>query len=165
MRNTGSPVVIEIEENRFEIFPSADFDIASLASDHKAVYTMVREGTSYEIRIIDFDAALGICNLWVNGQMKQARIIRDIELTIEAMGLNAAHSKKHDVIVAPMPGLVSDIKITTGQHVTKGTPLLILEAMKMENVISAPHDAIIKEIKVIKGQTVERGLILIEFVP
>ena len=62
-----------------------------------------------------------------------------------------------------MPGLVTSIKMTQGQEVEKGTPLLILEAMKMENVITAPHQAIIKEIKVIVGQPVDKGAVLVEF--
>jgi len=65
--------------------------------------------------------------------------------------------------VATMPGLVTEIKIAIGQHVDKGTPLVILEAMKMENVIAAPHDATIKEINVQVGQAVERGFPLLEF--
>jgi biotin carboxyl carrier protein len=65
--------------------------------------------------------------------------------------------------MAPMPGLVTGIKIAAGQEVEKGTPLLILEAMKMENVIVAPHQAIIKEIKVTPGQAVEKGAVLLEF--
>jgi biotin carboxyl carrier protein len=62
-----------------------------------------------------------------------------------------------------MPGLVTGIKTEAGKEVEKGTPLLILEAMKMENVIVAPHQAIIKEIKVIAGQAVEKGAVLLEF--
>jgi biotin carboxyl carrier protein len=82
---------------------------------------------------------------------------------IEKMGLNTLHSKKLSVMEAPMPGLVTSIKVAPGDHVTKGTTLLILEAMKMENVIAAPHEATIKEIKVKVGQAVERGFPLVEF--
>jgi biotin carboxyl carrier protein len=49
-----------------------------------------------------------------------------------------------------------------GQTVEKGTPLLILEAMKMENVIKALGEGIVKAIKVEKGQAVDKGQLLIE---
>ena len=79
---------------------------------------------------------------------KKSLLIDDLDLLIEKMGLNSTQSKKLSVLNAPMPGLVTGIKITEGQEVEKGTPLIILEAMKMENVIIAPHHAIIKQINV-----------------
>ena len=51
----------------------------------------------------------------------------------------------------------------SGDEVEKGTPLLILEAMKMENVIKSPGDVVIKEILVGKGKAVEKNEILITF--
>jgi biotin carboxyl carrier protein len=84
-------------------------------------------------------------------------------MMIERMGLNVAASKKLPYLEAPMPGLVSVIKVSKGDQVEKGTPLLVLEAMKMENVITAPQEAVVKSILVKVGQAVEKGLKLIEF--
>ncbi len=39
-----------------------------------------------------------------------------------------------------MPGLVKIVRAAKGDTVTKGQPLLVLEAMKMEHTIAAPHD-------------------------
>jgi biotin carboxyl carrier protein len=61
-----------------------------------------------------------------------------------------------------MPGLVLDIMIKPGQTIEKGTPLLILEAMKMENVLKSEGDGVVKSIEVIKTQAVDKGQILIE---
>ena len=63
---------------------------------------------------------------------------------------------------APMPGVVLKILVTNGQQVTKGTPLLILEAMKMEHVISAPRDATVAAINCKEGELVQPGGDLIE---
>jgi len=65
-------------------------------------------------------------------------------------------------IKAPMPGLVLDVLVESGQTITKGDQLLILEAMKMENVLKAAGDGVVKSIEIKKGNTVEKGQILVE---
>ena len=54
-------------------------------------------------------------------------------------------------INAPMPGLVRNILVKSGQHVTQGARLLVLEAMKMEHVLVAPRDCLIKDVLVQSG--------------
>ena len=66
-----------------------------------------------------------------------------------------------EVIAAPMPGTILDIKVTEGQAVKAGDILLILEAMKMENEIVAPADGIVKSIHTSKGTSVSSGDALI----
>lgn len=56
-----------------------------------------------------------------------------------------ARHRDHSM-AAPMPGVVLKILVAAGDHVTKGMPLLILEAMKMEHQITAPRDGTIASI-------------------
>jgi pyruvate carboxylase len=63
---------------------------------------------------------------------------------------------------APMPGMVVRIAVQKGQSVTKGEPLLALEAMKMETVLAAPRDGRIKEIRCKPGTPVNARDLLIE---
>jgi acetyl/propionyl-CoA carboxylase alpha subunit len=67
------------------------------------------------------------------------------------------------LLKAAMPGLVVDVRVQPGDHVSKGETLLILEAMKMENVIKAPGDATVKTVNVSKGKSVEKDQVLLEF--
>ncbi|MFB7663830.1 acetyl/propionyl/methylcrotonyl-CoA carboxylase subunit alpha [Kitasatospora sp. NPDC056138] len=64
---------------------------------------------------------------------------------------SAAH---HGALTAPMPGTVTVVKVTVGEQVRRGQPLLVLEAMKMEHVISAPHDGTVGELRATAGTTV-----------
>ncbi len=64
---------------------------------------------------------------------------------------------------APMPGLVKVVRAGKGESVTKGQPLLILEAMKMEHTIAAPHDGVIADIAA-EGEQVSDGTVLVKFV-
>jgi 3-methylcrotonyl-CoA carboxylase alpha subunit len=60
-------------------------------------------------------------------------------------------------LAAPMPGKVLQVLVQPGTAVTKGTPLVILEAMKMEHSIAAPHDGRVAEIHFKAGEQVNEG--------
>lgn len=60
-------------------------------------------------------------------------------------------------LLAPMPGTVIAVLVKQGETVTPGTPLLILEAMKMEHTVQAPISGIVKLLHYKVGDTVEEG--------
>lgn len=66
-------------------------------------------------------------------------------------------------LTAPMPGKVVALLAQPGQKVDKGTPLLILEAMKMEHTITAPAAGIVKAFCYAAGEQVGDGAALVEF--
>jgi biotin carboxyl carrier protein len=66
---------------------------------------------------------------------------------------------------APMPGLVTKILVGAGDSVTPGTPLLVMEAMKMENELRAQGEGTVADVKIGPGQPVDQGQILITFMP
>jgi propionyl-CoA carboxylase alpha chain len=63
-------------------------------------------------------------------------------------------------LLAPMPGSVISVQVATGDTVTAGQTVLVLEAMKMQHTVSAPHDGVVTEIDVAVGQQVEAGAVL-----
>ncbi|MES2772486.1 MAG: acetyl/propionyl/methylcrotonyl-CoA carboxylase subunit alpha [Pseudomonadota bacterium] len=67
-------------------------------------------------------------------------------------------------LTAPMPGKVVATLVNPGQSVDKGTPLLILEAMKMEHTITAPKNGTVKAFCYEVGEQVADGATLLEFV-
>ena len=66
-------------------------------------------------------------------------------------------------LTAPMPGKVVALLAQAGQRVDKGTPLLILEAMKMEHTITAPAAGTVKAFCYAAGEQVADGAALVEF--
>ncbi len=66
-------------------------------------------------------------------------------------------------LTAPMPGKVVALLAQPGQRVEKGTPLLILEAMKMEHTITAPAAGLLKAFCYAPGEQVADGAALVEF--
>ena len=63
-------------------------------------------------------------------------------------------------LLAPMPGSVVRLGASRGDRVTRGQPILWLEAMKMEHAIAAPADGVLTELAVTVGQQVGTGTVL-----
>jgi biotin carboxyl carrier protein len=66
---------------------------------------------------------------------------------------------------APLPGIISDVKVREGDTVSAGGTLVVIEAMKMENPIKAPADLRVTKVLVRKGQEITHGLPLLSVEP
>jgi acetyl-CoA/propionyl-CoA carboxylase biotin carboxyl carrier protein len=66
----------------------------------------------------------------------------------------AAASAAGGPLTSPMPGTVLAVRVAVGEQVTAGTPLLVVEAMKMEHTITAQVDGVVSELYVRSGQQV-----------
>ncbi len=71
---------------------------------------------------------------------------------------------KKNQLLAPIAGLVVDVRCTEGQEVKAGQELIVIEAMKMENVITADEDVKVRKILVRNSESVASGQVLIEYV-
>lgn len=90
--------------------------------------------------------------------------VEDYSVAQMRKAANISHATAESALHAPMPGLIVKVHAAPGDQITKGQPLLVIEAMKMENIIKAKHDGIVKTINVTAGKSVEKGDILLEFV-
>jgi len=82
--------------------------------------------------------------------------------TIETAGKKRRARHRDHSMSAPMPGVVTKILVKLNQEVTRGTQLLILEAMKMEHPIVASRDGTVSAIRCREGELVQPGNDLIE---
>ncbi|MDB2331586.1 acetyl-CoA carboxylase biotin carboxyl carrier protein subunit, partial [Alteromonas sp.] len=60
-------------------------------------------------------------------------------------------------------GTVVATLVAVGENVKKGTPIMIMEAMKMEHSISAPADGAVSEFFFSSGELVDGGATLLAF--
>jgi len=100
---------------------------------------------------------------------------RDLDLTtprgplaldwIDPFAGDAGEALAGGRIVAPMPGTVTRILAAPGTEVARGTPLLVLEAMKMEHTLRAPADGRLEALKCAVGDIVAEGAELADFAP
>ena len=64
-------------------------------------------------------------------------------------------------VTAPLPGTITELKVSVGDVVKTGDTVVILEAMKMQNNIEAECDGTITSIAVKQGDTVLEGSTLV----
>ncbi len=62
-------------------------------------------------------------------------------------------------LLAPMPGSVVSVAVTSGEEVAAGAAVLVLEAMKMQHTITAPTDGVVSDL-VSVGEQVAAGDVL-----
>ncbi|MCS6870766.1 MAG: biotin/lipoyl-containing protein [Anaerolineae bacterium] len=115
--------------------------VEALVERHEGRYQVLIEGDLYEVEVLD---------------ERQQRLMS------AAGGFSA--SQGEIALRAPMPGLIVAVRVSEGEQVRKGQPLVVLESMKMENDIKAPRDGKVERIYVEKGQTVEQNKTLITLI-
>jgi 3-methylcrotonyl-CoA carboxylase alpha subunit len=69
----------------------------------------------------------------------------------------AASADRHGGLVAPMPGRIVAVLVRQGQQVTRGAPLIVLEAMKMEHTVTAPAAGVVASVLVAAGEQVKEN--------
>lgn len=136
------------------------WDVAHLRD---RVFHIVDGSRSYNVEVIAQDRDAKSLTLRVNGRKFEVAVQDSMDLLLEKMGMSDLAVQQVKDVKAPMPGLVLDVLVEPGAAISKGDPILVLEAMKMENVIKSPADGTLKEISVQKGQAVEKGAALVHF--
>ncbi|MCA9419131.1 MAG: biotin/lipoyl-binding protein, partial [Candidatus Omnitrophica bacterium] len=95
----------------------------------------------------------------LNGQSREVTVT-DRALEPETPRHPKADPSNPAHVAAPMPGMVVNIAVQSGDSVAKGQKLLMLEAMKMQTIIAAERDGTISEVHVHPGMQIETGDLL-----
>jgi biotin carboxyl carrier protein len=67
-------------------------------------------------------------------------------------------------VLAPIPGLILEIKVRVGETVQVGQTVAVMEAMKMENNLTTQISGVVKEVLVQKGSQVATGDVILRIV-
>jgi len=139
---------------------NVEWDIVKVTDDY---FHILYNNKSYRAELVKTDRESKTFTVKINGRTYPVSLKDKFDLLLEKMGMTNVGASKVNVVKAPMPGLIVDLKIQAGDTVKQGDALLILEAMKMENILKSPGEGIVKSIKVKKGDSVEKGQMLVEF--
>ena len=151
---------IELDNQQIKIDgKDTEIDLVKLL-DNK--FHIIQNHKSYNLEIIHADYNLKRFSIKVNNNIYDLNLQTELDILLDKMGMSVSGEEKMDNVKAPMPGLVLDILVETGQEVKKGDNLLILEAMKMENIVKASGNGVVKNILIQKKDAVEKNQLLIE---
>ncbi len=79
-------------------------------------------------------------------------------------GASKASANSQNAVKAPLPGVITEVKVAVGDSVAEGDTVVVLEAMKMANNLDAEKGGKVTAILVQPGQSVMEGdpLVVIE---
>jgi 3-methylcrotonyl-CoA carboxylase alpha subunit len=79
--------------------------------------------------------------------------------------LQAGESTEEGSLLTPLPGTIVAVHVAAGQQVTRGMPLITVEAMKMEHTLTAPYDGVVSSVAYGLKDRVQAGAVLVELTP
>jgi biotin carboxyl carrier protein len=134
---------------------------ADVLEYRKGKFHIIRDNHSFEAEIIDVNREEKTVEIRVNNILYSVSVKDKYDALLDEIGIDSANGKKVNDIKAPMPGMVLNVMVESGQKIQKGDAMVILEAMKMENILKAPSDGVIKKVHILKGDKVEKNQVLI----
>ena len=102
------------------------------------------------------------CTVYSRGGFRNLTVYNDEMLLHESFKSGGAMGGS-SALKSGMPGKIVKVFVKEGDEVKAGTPLLVMEAMKMENEMKAGADVKITKIHVKPGDNVETGATLISY--
>ena len=152
-RSTRLEVRHEGEHRRFRLGEQAERS-AQLAAVEPGVYSVLLDGRSYEAR-----AEPGDDCAWITIRGRRFRVAIKDPRRWSRTGVNALGTDRENVI-ASMPGKIVRILVKTGENVTAGQGILVVEAMKMQNEMKTRRGGTVVAVAVREGETVAAGAVL-----
>ncbi len=151
----------EIQKTLSVIYLKDGFDIELDGRVHRAAGTLDSrgrltaslDGTRGSVSVV---AAGERRHLFAHGRAWQFAAMDPLYFSGEGTGEGGG-------LMAPMPGKIIALLSEPGAQVEKGTPLLILEAMKIEHTLFAPAAGLLKAYRYTLGDQVGDGAELVEF--
>tara|TARA_Y100000816_G_C25895295_1_gene467040 strand:+ start:147 stop:599 length:453 start_codon:yes stop_codon:yes gene_type:complete len=134
--------------------------LVEILSEYEGIFKVNVNGTIVEVMDTSISYDVPIKNNY-SDQENNSQIQLDTEK--ENISPNQSNDKRNSgQIKAMMPGKVLEILVEIGDEVSLGTPLMIVESMKMENTISSTMSGKVSNIFISIDDSVQYDQIMIE---
>jgi biotin carboxyl carrier protein len=125
--------------------------LATTRQVEPGVYSVLLDGASYEIRLIE--TSQGLSAEFAGRRFAvEVRDPRD-----SSRGSRASIGSGRQNVTAPMPGKVVRVLVDVGDQVGVGQGLVVVEAMKMQNEMKSTRPGRVVEVRASAGETVGAG--------
>ena len=159
---------------RFDFAWAGEVQVVHLTTRHDGVLQLDLAGAVSEFSFVPVTAGIDvrlaeqrqIVSVYRNKALAHvftAQGATQIE-AIDALAHAGDASVEGGRLTAPMPGKVVSFAVKAGDKVTKGQPLAVMDAMKMEHTIAAPMDGVVAELLYAPGDQVTEGAELLKLV-
>ena len=137
-------------------FEGVDFEICLKEMDDKTIRFRIND-RFYNAAVSADEKGQGYVS--IDGHIFK---VKRLDILVETDDYAAAGAGNSDNgLFAPMPGKVIKVNVKEGDKVTRGTILVVVEAMKMENNIIAVEDATVEKVAVKAGDMVNTDVQLV----
>lgn len=141
-------------------------------------YKYTINGNKYEVTITSIED--NIANVVVNGEEYKVEMEKEPEpqkkkvvvkpvaqqpaAASASAGGNSPRVNMNNAVKSPLPGVITEIKVSVGDEVKAGDTVVVLEAMKMANNLDAEKGGKVTAILVKEGESVmeDTPLVVIE---
>ena len=157
--SNGKSFAVEVKEELVTIDGKVvHWDISPLPDGR---WHILYGNAGYTAEVLSSDA--GTIHIKFNGRESVVTLRTQLEQRLAAMGFQSKQGAALSGVSAPMPGLITSVRVAAGEKVVQGTPLLVLEAMKMELPLLAPEDATVEAVLCREGELVGAEAVLVRF--
>ena len=163
--SAAQPIVLHYETpagaERVEVLRTPDRAIEVLL---RAARRRVRARVSGDELLLDDAGSVWRTLVVANGDQRRIRIPDgrfDVRFA-DPLAQEIMVEERAGHLMAPMSGTVIAVMVKAGDKVAKGTPLVLLEAMKMEHTIAAPAPAVVVAVNCAVGERVAEGADLVD---
>ncbi len=151
----GGLLVVRVGDHSFTLKPEAGEDGTWTINDTSIDHTLKMISRSGNKATVELNGS--------TREVEWSRVRKEAAPTV-ARGSSGAGKKVEGGVYPPMPGKITEVKVSVGDSVKAGDTVCVLEAMKMFNELKAPCDGVVKEVNIESGSAVTPSdlLVLIE---
>ncbi|WP_433665920.1 carboxyl transferase domain-containing protein [Nocardia sp. CA-136227] len=157
----GRPQILEEPLRAVEVkLAGRGYRVSAARTGANSFRIGIGDDTNFDVDIVRIDSYTS--RLGVGDQTY--RVVSATHGTVQLVEIDGiTHRVSRDeggAVRAPAPALVVATPVAEGVEVTAGTPVLVLESMKMETVLPAPFDGRVRRLLVAVGSQVSTGTLL-----